>query len=191
MEPTGFDWATFWVGLIGSVATVAALVTAIVIGLHEIRAVRRENAVRDAERQEEAARLRRAQAECVSAQLKVHAERARVYNLEEPEQYPSYIDVFNASALPIYEVEVRLTHWDDPDMVMDLSVPFVPGGQTGHVHAPLQPSRDRDGTPVLVRFTDAAGRRWVRHSEGLLHEGFCEEWSEEDAIEAVRRDSRA
>jgi hypothetical protein len=160
-------WATFWVGLVGSLATVAALVTAILLGVHEVRALRRENAERDTMRRQEHARRRRAQAECVSARLKVEREPSRY---QADSSHFAFAEVFNASALPIYDVEVCVTHAHHPGQVSKDRIAFVAGGQTGHVHTPVQPDTRLDDQPIDVRFRDAAGLSWVRHRDGRLHE---------------------
>lgn len=175
MQNSGLDWATFWITLVGSVATVAALVVAICLGVHEVRAFRRESEVREVERRKEGVRLLRAQAECVSARLHVEREPANKYSLgtgrgAPPAEHFAYAEVFNASALPIYDVEVLVTHPDHPGMVSGNELNFVPGGQTGHVHTPNQPDAALDGAPVGFRFRDAGGRSWHRHSDGHLHE---------------------
>lgn len=160
-------WATFWVGLVGSIATVAALVIAILLGMHEVRALRRENAERDTMRRQENARRRRAQAECVSAHLKVEREPSP-YRADS--SHFAFAEVFNTSALPIYDVEVCVTHAHHPGQVSLDRIAFVAGGQAGHVHTPTQPDAALDEQPVDVRFRDAAGLSWIRHRDGRLHE---------------------
>jgi hypothetical protein len=156
------EWAAFWVGLIGSIATVAALA----IAIHEVRAWRSEQAQRDKLVAAESARQRRAQAECVSAQLLVDANTMLGTN----GHHFAYAEVFNASALPIYDIEVWATHLDHPGMVSRGEVAMVPGGQKGHVHTPPQPNVDLNERPVDVTFRDASGVAWVRHRDGVLHE---------------------
>ena len=43
-EPSAFDWLTFAVGALTSLATLAAVVVAIVLGFHEVRKFRTEEA---------------------------------------------------------------------------------------------------------------------------------------------------
>lgn len=171
MRASTLELATFWITLVGTVATVGALIAAIAIGLHEVRAIRRENRDRDAERREAAELRKRAQAECVSGVLRVQGSDAhRLTGQGLAPSFYSYAEIINASALPIYDVEALVTHSDHPGMVSRDSVPFIAGGGTGHVHTPAQPDDKLDGHPIDVRFRDAGNRLWHRHRDGLLHE---------------------
>ncbi|MCW2848962.1 MAG: hypothetical protein JWR90_2936 [Marmoricola sp.] len=165
--------AGFWVSVIGSAATVAALIVAIVLGVHEARRLRRDALVRDADLREEAERRRRAPAESVSAQLHVepqpYNELAAAYS-SEPLRHHTWVSVFNRSALPIYDVEAAAPAPDKPGYLALAHAELVAGGQTGHLHVPAHPNRDENGRPVAVTFTDAAGSRWHRHVNGVLEE---------------------
>jgi hypothetical protein len=177
LSDSGLMWLTFWVTVIGSVATVAALVVAIVLGVRESRAIRRENAVRDLERAEGTERQRRAQAEAVSARLHVDFKAPALKG-----GHHAWVDVINASALPIYHVQVTTRHPDQPGMSSVVDKAFVPGGETGHVHVPPQPSMKLHDSAVEIMFRDAAGRVWHRHEDGHLHEMTDEElgWNADD-----------
>jgi hypothetical protein len=169
-------WANFIAAVVGSVATVGALVVAIVLGIRESRAIRRENAQRDEERAEEAARQRRAQAECVSAQLHVNMTPGHSGRLTEEGgikhrfEHHAYVEVYNTSALPIFNVEVETRQSTHPDMTSKADKHYVPGGQTGHIHVAPQPNTDLHESPVGVLFRDAGNRVWHRHEDGYLHE---------------------
>lgn len=166
--------ASLWVSLVGSLATVAALVVAIVIGLHEARAFRRDALARDEDRRLEASRRRRAQAESVSAQLHVDPRGghhvAELAQTGDSYRFHTWVDVFNQSSVPIYDVEVVAPAPDYPGHHAVAGVDLVSGGQTGHVHVPLQRDLSENGQPIAVTFTDAAGIRWHRHVDGSLEE---------------------
>src|SRR4051794_9109008 len=105
--PTTLDWATFIVGVVGAVGTIAALVVAIWLGLHEVRTFRAEAARREAAQLERDARARRSQAEQVSAITRVlPSPIPGSDNGRGRAAYPADGDVLNASALAIYEAKV-------------------------------------------------------------------------------------
>ena len=166
--------AGFWVSLVGSVATVAALVVAIVIGVREARSFRADALARDVDRRAEAERRRRAQAETVTAQLHVDPKGghyvAELAHLANHFRYHTWVDVFNRSSLPIYEVEVVAPAPDDPGHRAVGRAELVAGGQTGHIHVPGHPDLIDNGSPIAVTFTDSAGTRWHRHLNGVLDE---------------------
>jgi hypothetical protein len=176
MDESTLAQADFWVSLIGSAATLLALIVAIVLGLHEVRRFRLEGEERRREEREqevktherEAAR-RRAQAERVSARISVHPnpQHGRNEGGETVLLYGATADVVNASDLPIYEAKVAVAHGD---VLHVSSVGFIPGREAGHTHFRPQLSRDLDRQPVEVGFRDAAGRWWYRCPEGHLSE---------------------
>lgn len=166
-------------GAAGSVATVLALWLA----FREVRTLRRELREREAERIAEAARRRRSQAECVSARLHVEADVAPRYSLTDRKEsalHDAWVQVCNASALPIYDVEVYVPSGVEGRLAGS-SQRFVPGGQEGHLHTPPQPSPHRRGDPVTVVFNDASGIRWRRHEDGTL----CEQAKSRSPFRAV------
>lgn len=172
------EWATFWLTVVGTGATLVALGVATYLGVHEIRSLRREQTTREIERQVEVQRLRRSQAECVSAVMSVSADphtRLRSGVLEP--SHHAYVTIVNSSALPIYDARPSVA--DASGTVMTTSSGnFVAGGSEGHVHVPTQASRTMDGAPVELHFRDASGIYWHRLLDGELHEsspsGECE-----------------
>lgn len=183
MERTAsaLDWATFWVTLVGTALTLAALVTAIAIGLHEARAIRREAEDREEARLAEAAIRRSEQARQVSARLEIKRNRP-----DGPEF--TFIDVLNASSGPIYNVKVVLP-WKQGAYVIPTNEKVLLGGERGHVHVPLNAARVAGaGTPIEVQFRDAAGDWWHRGEDGhvcLLPE---EPYADATPTEAPGRD---
>lgn len=174
-EVTSLDWANLIVGAVGAIGTIAALVVAILLGLHEARRFRREAADRDRDRRAQEESQQRSQAERVSAIARVEREPTQRYSLgrvdgqtdfRDERVHYAYADVLNSSALPIYDVKVL---YPDGDRVAAMPVGFVPGGEKGHVHLPPQPNADLDGFPLEVAFRDAGERWWSRCPEGHLH----------------------
>lgn len=167
---SALDWANFAVGTVGSLGTVAGLVVAIALGMHEVRKFRQEARDRDEQRQRADERDRRRQAEQVSAVAKV--------DWKEPvlpvERYGArgrhgfaYADVLNGSSLPIYDTKVGLS---DGGGTHVFYVGFIPGGERGHTHLPTQSDRRLHGNPLEVAFRDAGDRWWHRCTEGHLTE---------------------
>ena len=95
-------------------------------------------------------------------------ERIELYGTDqEPKHYGS-VEVFNASALPIYGAKVAIA--SPSGGVWVIPVGFVPGGQHGHAHIPPQPDGRLNGRPVEVNFRDAAGVWWHRGEDGHMCE---------------------
>jgi heme exporter protein D len=103
-EANALDWWTFGVTAFGSVATFAAVVVAIVLGVHEVRKFRREVAEREEERQAREARLERAQAEQVAGWLR-YTPRSEY---AEQQSFHVYADIVNASPSPVYDLLVHV-----------------------------------------------------------------------------------
>lgn len=165
------EWATFWLTLVGTVATVGALVVAMVLGVHEVRRFRREQLVRDQERRADDKRRRRAQAECISAVLTVNPTPATVQvgASGAGHAHSAFVTIVNSSSLPIYDARVSVPGPDGQTLTTRVGT-FVAGGSEGHVHVPAQSSTDDDDEPVELRFRDSAGVHWHRLPDGLLHE---------------------
>lgn len=168
-------WANLVVGVVGALGTIAALVVAILIGLHEARRFRSEAAARDEERRAHEAAQERSQAERVSAIARVDLEPEQQYslgrtdggvNFRDEQVHFAYADVLNSSPLPIYDAKVM---YPKDGRLGAVHVGFVPGGQKGHVHLPPQPDPSLDGFPLEVAFRDAGERWWSRCPEGHLH----------------------
>lgn len=169
------DWANLVVGAVGAVGTIAALVVAIILGLHEARRFRQDAVDRDRERKAQEEARERSQAECVSAIAKVDREPKQRYSLgradgradfRDEQVHYAYADVLNSSSLPIYDVRVMLPVGGG---LAAYRVGFIPGGEKGHVHLPPQPDAVLDGFPLEVAFRDAGERWWSRCPEGHLH----------------------
>ena len=168
--------ATFWVTLIGSAATLLALVVAIVLGRHEVRRFRfeagerlREERLREGERHRRDVDRRRAQAERVSARINIQQSPGSHHDRRDGAAplYGATTDVINASELPIWDAKVAVPH----DDVLHVSqVGFIPGRQSGQAAFRPQLSRALDRQPVALSFRDAAGRWWYRCPEGHLSE---------------------
>src|SRR5262245_7066556 len=176
-SPSGLEVADFIVGLIGSIGTIAALVVAIYLGVHEVRKIREDADRREAEQREREDEKRREQAEQISAIARVQAEPRREYDLgriaggvPRPARYFGWADIINASTLPIYEAKVAMPSEREDGMWAVISVGFVPPGENGHAHLPPLDDRTLHGQPVVVAFRDAGGRWWSRCEEGHIHE---------------------
>lgn len=174
-----YDAASFWVTLIGTVATVLALGVAVVTIYHQISALRRESnergqavALAELDRQ-------RSQAERVSGVLLVDEARANVLQITRSRDegqraatlaklYPSKVEVHNASDLPIYDVGLPLLGIPGMVVVGKNRLPVIRGGQSLTLLGPNQDNRAQHGRPVQFEFRDAAGRYWVRHPGGAL-----------------------
>lgn len=103
---------------------------------------------------------RRAQAERISAWVeitrKVDGSRELAFHIH------------NASAMPIYEVELPLPARGDDDPGSEF-VGLVPPGQTVQRPAPSDWLRTYvEPEPVQIEFLDSAGRRWSRDEQGTL-----------------------
>lgn len=188
----GMELANLLVGIVGTLATVGALVYAVHVGLREARQFREEAQVRDAERREEELRRRRAQAECVSAVAKIHAvetwdvsrqDVARLMDEGRVEltSYGLYVDVTNASSLPIYDCKVAI--WHDDKSFTSLTIGYVPGQGVGHAHYGRVKDDSADGQPVDVAFRDSGGTWWLRHPNGQLHEPGQDPWPDSERPE--------
>ncbi|NMO50929.1 TCR/Tet family MFS transporter [Actinoplanes sp. TBRC 11911] len=76
--------------------------------------------------------------------------------------------IHNASAMPIYEVELPLPSRGDEDAGSEF-VGLVPPGQTIQRPAPADWRRTYvEPEPVQIEFLDSAGRRWSRDEQGTL-----------------------
>lgn len=162
-EANALDWWTFGVTAFGSVATFAAVVVAIVLGVHEVRKFRREVAEREEERQAREARLERAQAEQVAGWLR-YTPRSEY---AEQQGFHVYADIVNASPSPVYDLLVHV-HGDAAGGFKVYGVGMVPPGETGHVHLPPEPDKPAHAVGAHIVFRDAAGRWWERDDQGLL-----------------------
>lgn len=171
-EASWYDAASFWVGLIGTIATLAALGFAIWFGVHEIRALRADADRRAAEAREREVQARRSQAEQVSGYLKLTAgglARDRFGPGMAAEYWTGSVEVTNSSVLPIYNLET-FSLSDRPGEVFRTATGVLAGGQVHHAHVPPQNSGQHDRSPVDLWFSDAAGVSWHRSMDGDLHE---------------------
>jgi hypothetical protein len=112
---------------------------------------------READRTEDE---RRAQAERISAWVelsrKVDGSRELAFHIH------------NASAMPIYEVELPLPPRGEEEAGSEF-VGLVPPGQTVQRPAPAEWRRTYiQPEPVQIEFLDSAGRRWSRDEQGTL-----------------------
>lgn len=164
-QASGYDVASFWVTLAGTLLTLAALVFAIAFGIVEVKALRREAAERAEAEALRDARRRRTQAASVSARL-VLTEAFAAF----PTKWFASVEIVNASALPIYLIEVRIPVGDGK--VIKREVAMIPGGGTENLERLQQwwSTDIDDGMPIEVAFRDAANVLWVRFDDGPLHE---------------------
>ncbi|MFG1610743.1 hypothetical protein [Actinoplanes sp. NPDC049265] len=133
----------------GAVGTVGAFLVGFLL-------LRREHR-REAERADDE---RRSQAERISAWIEL------TRKLDGGRELAFHIH--NASAMPIYEVELPLPSRGDqkPDSEF---VGLVPPGQTIQRSAPAEWLRSYvEPEPVQIEFLDSAGRRWSRDEQGAL-----------------------
>jgi hypothetical protein len=103
---------------------------------------------------------RRAQAERISAWVELIRKVDGSHDLA--------FHIHNASAMPIYEVELPLPSRGDEDAGSEF-VGLVPPGQTIQRSAPADWRRTYvEPEPVQIEFLDSAGRRWSRDEQGTL-----------------------
>ncbi|MFI6073926.1 hypothetical protein ACIA5C_20365 [Actinoplanes sp. NPDC051343] len=118
--------------------------------------LRREHR-READRAEDE---RRSQAERISAWVEL------THSLEGRRELAFHIH--NASAMPIYEVELPLPARDGEESRSEF-VGLVPPGRTVQRPAPGEWLRTYvEPEPVQIEFLDSAGRRWSRDEQGAL-----------------------
>jgi hypothetical protein len=171
VSASGIEIASLVVSIVGTVATVGALIAAITIGVREARQFREEAVIRDQERRDAEARERRKQAECVSAMIVVDSSPSLLAGVDDkPGLYDASIDVTNASPLPLYNVKVGYPG-DRDGFLTVRDVSFIEGHGKGHIHLRGRHlDRTRDKEPVVVAFRDAAGVYWERCADGHLVE---------------------
>lgn len=148
---------------------------------------------REQERKVREAATRRRQAESVAAVVHVEPESrpdpdsrivpkasnakfAYMGHIERYERYRygGWVNVFNQSSMPIYEVRVPV-EWVDGEVLVRTE-PLVAPGQTGHLHLVWQDDRSRHGQGSELVFRDAAGVTWHRLATGELHECAADLW---------------
>ena len=133
----------------GAVGTVGAFLVGFLL-------LRREHR-REAERADDE---RRAQAERISAWIELTRKLDGSRDLA--------FHIHNASAMPIYEVELPLPSRGEQEPSSEF-VGLVPPGQTIQRPAPTDWLRSYvDPEPVQIEFLDSAGRRWSRDEQGAL-----------------------
>jgi hypothetical protein len=142
-----------WLGAIADTFAAVGTVGAFLVGFLLLRREHR----REAGRAEDD---RRAQAERISAWVelarKVDGGRELAFHIH------------NASAMPIYEVELPLPARGDEEPGSEF-VGLVPPGQTIQRPAPGEWLRSYvEPEPVQIEFLDSAGRRWSRDEQGTL-----------------------
>lgn len=143
------DWLSAFADVFSAVGTVGAFLVGFLL-------LRREHH-READRAEDE---RRAQAERISAWVEL------IHKIDGSRELAFHIH--NASAMPIYEVELPLPARDDEDAGTEF-VGLVPPGQTIKRHAPTDWLRSYvEPEPVQIEFLDSAGRRWSRDEQGTL-----------------------
>ena len=143
------DWLGAFADSFAAVGTVGAFVIGFLL-------LRREHH-READRAEDD---RRAQAERISAWVEVTRKIDGNRELD--------FHIHNASAMPIYEVELPLPARGGEEPRSEF-VGLVPPGQTVQRPAPADWLRSYvDPEPVQIEFLDSAGRRWSRDEQGAL-----------------------
>jgi hypothetical protein len=142
-----------WLGAFADSFSAVGTVGAFLVGFLLLRREHRREAVRADDE-------RRSQAEKISAwvELVQKVDGSRALDLH----------IHNASAMPIYEVELPLPTRDDEDARTEF-VGLVPPGRTIRRQAPGEWLRSYiQPEPVQIEFLDSAGRRWSRDEQGTL-----------------------
>ena len=143
------DWFGAGADAFSAVGTVGAFLVGFLL-------LRREHR-READRAEDE---RRAQAERISAWIEL------TRKLDGNRELAFHIH--NASAMPIYDVELPLPARGDEEPGSEF-VGLVPPGQTIRRAAPADWLRTYvEPEPVQIEFLDSAGRRWSRDEQGSL-----------------------
>jgi hypothetical protein len=144
------SWIAVGADAFSAVGTVGAFVLGFVL-------LRKEQS-READRSEDE---RRSQAARISAWVEV-------YRKPDGGREIAF-HIHNASAMPIYEVELPLPHPDGEGTTEFIGL--IPPGQTIRRPAPLEWLRSYvEPEPVQIEFQDSAGRRWSRDEQGALAE---------------------
>lgn len=142
-----------WLGAIADTFAAVGTVGAFLVGFLLLRREHR----REAGRAEDE---RRAQAERISAWVEL------IRKVDGGRELSFHIH--NASAMPIYEVELPLPARGDEEPGSEF-VGLVPPGQTIQRPAPAEWLRSYvDPEPIQIEFLDSAGRRWSRDEQGTL-----------------------
>jgi hypothetical protein len=142
-----------WLGAIADSFAAVGTVGAFLVGFLLLRREHR----READRAEDE---RRAQAERISAWVEL------IRKIDGGREVAFH--VHNASAMPIYEVELPLPARDGEEPGSEF-VGLVPPGQTIQRAAPADWLRSYvEPEPVQIEFLDSAGRRWSRDEQGTL-----------------------
>ncbi|GAA0532610.1 hypothetical protein GCM10010172_11730 [Paractinoplanes ferrugineus] len=143
------NWLSAFADVFSAVGTVGAFALGFLL-------LRREHR-READRAEDE---RRSQAEQISAWVEM------THKLEGGRELLFHIH--NASAMPIYEVELPLPARDGEEPRSEF-VGLVPPGRTVQRAAPGEWVRSYvEPEPVQIEFLDSAGRRWSRDEQGAL-----------------------
>ena len=142
-------WLSASADAFSAVGTVGAFVVGFVL-------LRREHH-READRAEDE---RRAQAARISAWVEM------IRRVDGSREVAFHIH--NASAMPIYEVELPIPAQEGDEVGAEF-VGLVPPGQTVTRPAPADWLRSYvEPEPVQIEFLDSAGRRWSRDEQGAL-----------------------
>ncbi|MDG4824912.1 hypothetical protein O7635_23940 [Asanoa sp. WMMD1127] len=148
MDP---DWLSASADIFSAVGTVGAFVVGFTILRRELR--------READRADD---QRRAQAERISAWVEASRKPDGTRELA--------FHIHNASAMPIYDVELPLPSHPGEENGAEF-IGLVPPGQTIRRAAPPEWMRSYvEPEPVQIEFLDSAGRRWARDEQGSLAE---------------------
>lgn len=141
------------VGAAADVFSAIGTVGALLLGLSLLRReLRREAGRAEDERRSQAARI----SAWVEATRKVDGTRELAFHIH------------NASAMPIYEVELPLPAHEGEEPTAEF-LGLVPPGQTVKRPAPPEWLRSyAEPEPVQIEFLDSAGRRWNRDEQGAL-----------------------
>ena len=143
------DWLSAFADTFSAVGTVGAFLVGFLL-------LRREHR-READRAEDE---RRAQAARISAWVEL--------TLKQDGSRELALHIHNASAMPIYEVELPLPAPGNEAPAAEF-VGLVPPGQTVRRPAPPEWLRSYvEPEPIQIEFLDSAGRRWSRDEQGTL-----------------------
>ncbi|MEU7484840.1 hypothetical protein [Streptomyces sp. NPDC042319] len=159
--------------IVGAVIALGALLVSYRAHRHQVRRAEqldgREREVEARERRAEERAKAAERQETLAQAAMVHLSVAPVASSLHPDWITPQVTVANLSSQPIRELLVCIAEIPVSDECGDVS-----SGQTRRISLPSTASRSTLGMlqlAVRIEFTDAAGLRWRKHSDGGLQEG--------------------
>lgn len=178
VAPLSHPVRVIWKEEYGDLPTWGALLGALAILIVELRRDRRDKRREESRRNEEAAVERRRQATSVAGWI----QRVSTTNALGQSVLRWNAQIRNGSSLPVYDLAVVIVQVA-PDPVKKVPLEFslarlevVPPDETTIVEVPavvsagMTQGADQTRFAVQVAFRDSAGHRWMRDTEGILHE---------------------